>query len=108
MSYQCLRTKSFEKFEKENNKGAWIGLVEKDKREKGRKTLWKSDEHMREKNLFVLCFQNSIGRAPIGYQSSQTKGKLFKNQIFRSDKISIRSIKKTILIDREPIKEKLN
>ena len=39
MSYQCLRTKTFENFEKENNKGAWIGLVEKDKREKGRKTL---------------------------------------------------------------------
>ena len=71
-----MRTKTFKKFKEENDKGAWIGLVEKEKVEKGRKTLRKSDEHEREKNLFVRFFRNSISRASIGYQSSQVEGKL--------------------------------
>ena len=66
-----MRTKTLKQFEAQNYKRAQIRSVEKKTREKGRKKLLKSEEHMIDKDLFVLFFQNSIGLVSIRYQLSQ-------------------------------------
>ena len=68
-----MRTKNFKIFEAQNDKRAWIGSVEKKKGEKGRKKPSKSEEHVIDKDLFVLFFRNLIGQVPIGYQLSQAE-----------------------------------
>ena len=60
-----LEDKNLWNFEEQNDKGAWIGSVEKEKREKGRKNFMKKWWTREGKNLFVLFFRNSIGLAPI-------------------------------------------
>ena len=58
-------------------KKSWIGSIEKEKEEKGRKKKedylkkWRTREL--EKPFIFLFFRISIDRVPIGYQSSQTK-----------------------------------
>ena len=57
-------------------KKSWIGSIEKEKEEKGRKKedylkKWRTREL--EKSFIFLFFRISINRVPIRYQSSQTK-----------------------------------
>ena len=58
--------KSLEKFEEENDKQAWIGLIEKEKGEKDRKVFEKVMNTCWEKDFNILFFRILIGWVPIG------------------------------------------